>query len=165
MYFGYFSFYLLILTFTLYIYYFRSKHSQQAIFQLSASLYIFYFIFILIPSEGPQFYFTANNNLPPAYIFQKIMWFIQEIAEQPTGAFPSSHVGISLVILFLSRKMAPNFFQWTWPLVVILIFSTVYIKAHYIVDVIAGLLMAPIVLWASKSLYNLPLRANTKSRT
>lgn len=157
MYMGYFSFYLIILGFTLYVYFKRKKYASQLIFMLSASLYIFYLIFSLIPSAGPQFYFSSPGNiLPDGYLFEQIMHFIQKTAEQPTGAFPSSHVGISVIILLLSKKYAPVFFSIAWPIVIILILSTVYIKAHYVIDVIGGIVIAPFILYLSHFLYHLP---------
>ena len=38
---------------------------------------------------------------------------------------------------------------------VILILSTVYIKAHYAVDVIGGLIIAPFILYLSEFLYGI----------
>jgi membrane-associated phospholipid phosphatase len=157
MYFGYFSFYLLILAFVLYVFYKRKEFFHQAIFKLSISMYLFYLLFSLIPSMGPQFYFSSpENTLPDAYFFNHIMHFIQETAEQPTGAFPSSHVGISVIILMLSRKNAPVFFKIAWPFVLLIILSTVYIKAHYAIDVLGGVLIAPIILYLSNILYKFP---------
>lgn len=164
MYFGYFSFYLLILGFVLYFFFKRKEFFLEAIFKLSTSLYIFYLIFSIFPSAGPQFYFSAPQNLlPDAYIFDEIMHFIQKTAEQPTGAFPSSHVGISLIFLILSRKKAPLFYKMALPFVLFLILSTVYIKAHYAIDVLGGLLIAPFVLYLSDFLYQLPISIQHKS--
>lgn len=163
MYFGYFSFYLIIFCFALYMFFKRRDYFNEAIFKLIASLYIFYFIFSLFPSAGPQFYFSSPENiLPDAYAFNHIMHLIQDIAEQPTGAFPSSHVGISLIILILSYGKAPAFFKYSWPFVIILILSTVYIKAHYAIDIIGGLLIAPIILYLSDFLYHLPFKKHVK---
>jgi len=154
MYFGYFSFYILIISFTLYIYYKKKAFFNEVVFLLSASLYIYYFIFSLIPSAGPQFFFSyPDKTAPNGYFFKYVMDFIQKTAEQPTGAFPSSHVGISLIILILSKKIAPLFFRITWSVVIVLIVSTVYIKAHYVIDVIGGVISAPIVLYLSDFLF------------
>ncbi len=161
MYFSYFSFYLLILGFTLTIFFKKKVLFEKAIFQLSASLYIFYFIFSFIPSAGPQFYFSYPDNiLPQAYFFDHIMHFIQRTAEQPTGAFPSSHVGISLIILLISRNIAPLFYKIFWPIVILILFSTVYIKAHYVIDVIGGIIIAPFILYLSNILYQILNKKN-----
>ncbi|MBI9061863.1 MAG: phosphatase PAP2 family protein [Marinilabiliaceae bacterium] len=163
MYFGYFSFYLLILGFTLYVFIKKRVFFKQVTFLLSASLYLFYLTFCFFPSAGPQFYFSPPESvLPEAYFFSHVMHFIQHVGEQPTGAFPSSHVGISVIILMLSKKYAPPFFKFAWPLVIILIISTVYIKAHYAIDSIAGLMVAPFILYLSGFLYHLPRWKNQK---
>lgn len=158
MYFGYFSFYLLILGFVVYVFVKLPKERSELLFKLAAAMLLFYLFFGLLPSAGPQFYFSSpEKDLPTAYIFDKVMHFIQENAEQPTAAFPSSHVGISLIIMSLLRKRANVFFNIALPFVIILIFSTVYIKAHYVVDVIGGFLFAPVILYISTALYCMPL--------
>jgi len=163
MYFSYFSFYLLIAGFVLYLYFNKKTYFQAGVFQLSASLYIFYLLFMIFPSEGPQFYFSSpDSQLPNAYVFNHVMSFIQSVGEQPTGAFPSSHVGISLIILMLSRRKAPVFYKYTCLLVILLMASTVYIKAHYAIDVIGGVIIAPFVLYLSNILYRFPSEKNEK---
>lgn len=159
MYFSYFSFYLLIIGFTVFMYLKRKNEFEKTNFHLIISLYIFYLIFCMFPSAGPQFYFDPPQNiLPNAFVFDKIMHFIQETAEQPTGAFPSSHVGISVIILLITRTKAPNFFKYTWPLVFLIIMSTVYIKAHYVVDVIGGVIIAPFILYLSNILFQIDIK-------
>ena len=113
-------------------------------FKVAFSLLFFYFIFALFPSAGPQFYFDLPKRTVPTngYIFQDIMHAIQAGAEQPTGAFPSSHVGVTIAILILARKRLPLFFKICIPLSIILVLSTVFIKAHYAVDALFGLLIA-----------------------
>ena len=163
MYFAYFFFYVLIFSFTLYMFVKRRNYFNKVTFQLIFSTYIFYLIFCFIPSAGPQFYFTyPESALPKAYFFDHIMHFIQRVAEQPTGAFPSSHVGISLIILMLSKKTAPEFYRIVWPFVLFLILSTVYIKAHYAIDIIGGLIIAPFILYLSDFLYQLPAWKNVE---
>lgn len=157
MYFGYFSFYLLIISFVIIAYYKLKEASIELIFKFSAAMLLFYLFFGIIPAAGPQFYFPSpEKDLPVAFVFDKIMHFIQANAEQPTAAFPSSHVGLSIIILLLLRKRVPLFFKIFIPFVIILILSTVYIKAHYAIDVIGGIIIAPIVLYLASVLYKIP---------
>jgi len=163
MYFSYFSFYLLIVGFTVYMYFRQKDEFEKSNFQLIASSYLFYLIFSLFPSAGPQFYFSPPENiLPNAFVFDKVMHFIQQTAEQPTGAFPSSHVGISVIILLISRAKAPDFYKYIWPLVLLIMLSTVYIKAHYVVDVIGGLIIAPFILYLSNRLFRIDITNSIK---
>jgi membrane-associated phospholipid phosphatase len=153
MYLGYFSFYILIISFVFISFFKLKKDTEELLFKLTASMLLFYLFFCFFPAAGPQFYFPSpEKNLPSAYVFDKIMHFLQK-AEQPTGAFPSSHVGISLIILILMRKRVSKYFIIALPFVIILILSTVYIKAHYAVDAIGGILFAPIILYLSGVLY------------
>ena len=66
-----------------------------------------------------------------------------DAGERPTAAFPSSHVGITVVILMLAWH-AHSRRQWLFwaimPFFVLMFFSTVYIQAHYLIDAFAGLL-------------------------
>lgn len=158
MYFGYFSFYFIILGFIIIMYFKHKKFFVENVFKVTFSLLFFYFLFAIFPSAGPQFYFNEIERVVPmnGFIFQDIMHAIQAGAEQPTGAFPSSHVGVTVAILILAQKKLPLFFKFCLPLTVILILSTVYIKAHYAVDAVFGLLIAPIIVYLATVMYNYP---------
>jgi len=160
MYFGYFSFYFIILGFIFAMCFKRKALFLESSFKIAFSLLFFYLIFAVFPSAGPQFYFELPYRAVPTngYWFQDIMHSIQAGAEQPTGAFPSSHVGITVVILLLARKSLPLFYKVCLPLSFILILSTVYIKAHYAVDAIFGILIAPIIVYLAAAMYNYPTK-------
>ncbi len=130
----------------------RRESGFKAAFILMFAFFAYYLIFIFIPVMGPQFYFPAPDNAT-AYTkpFRALMVFLQEMGEKPTGAFPSSHVGITvtcLLILFFNngRKLC----YCLLPIALLLIASTVYIKAHYLIDVIGGLLTAPLLYWGGE---------------
>lgn len=165
MYFGYFSFYFIILGFVFAMYFKRKALFLESSFKVAFSLLFFYFIFALFPSAGPQFYFDLPERAVPTngYIFQDIMHAIQNGAEQPTGAFPSSHVGVTIAILLLAKKRLPIFYKICLPLTVVLVLSTVYIKAHYAVDAIFGVLVAPITLYLADFMYHYPTKKRISS--
>ena len=156
MYFGYFSFYCIILGFVFIMYFKRNSLFIEHTYKVAFSLLFFYFIFAVFPSAGPQFYFNAIERAVPenGFIFQNIIHAIQAGAEQPTGAFPSSHVGVTIAILLMSRKTLPLFFKIAFPITILLVLSTVYIKAHYAVDAIFGVLITPIILYLADFMYH-----------
>ena len=107
-----------------------------------------------MPAVGPQFYFPFPYNQIEAHgIFGKLIKFIQENAEVPTGAFPSSHVGIMFVLLIQLYKYHRILFFIYLPFTILLYFSTVYIKAHYFVDVAAGIVSAIFIFIVVKYFY------------
>ena len=153
-YFGYFSYYLLPLVVLGILYKFLPQKIEEFGFILITSFLLYYFIFIIIPAEGPQFYFTFPDNYIEAQgIFGNAIKLIQKNGEAPTAAFPSSHVGISWIIIFWLYQNFRKSVKYFLPFVILLMFSTVYIKAHYFVDVVAGFLTAPIVFFLTFKFY------------
>lgn len=141
------------------------------------AFFLYYVIYIFLPVVGPQFYFQAvgiaeiqqghfpvlgtyfsshTEMLPPPGwadgLFSRLVAMAHETGERPTAAFPSSHIGISTLLLLLARRHAPKLLFVLVPLWALLCCATVYIQAHYVVDAIAGLISAPIALWAASRL-------------
>ena len=153
-YFGYFCYYLLPLVVLGILYKFLPQKIEEFGFILISSFLLYYFIFIIIPAEGPQFYFTFPDNYIEAQgIFGNLVKLIQKNGEAPTAAFPSSHVGISWIVIFWLYQNFRKSVKYFLPFVVLLMFSTVYIKAHYFVDVVAGFISAPIVFFLTFKFY------------
>lgn len=141
------------------------------------SFFLFYAIYIFLPVAGPQYYFQAvgidqingghfpvlgtyfsshTEAMPPSgYVdgfFYQLVAGAQEAGERPTAAFPSSHIGVSTIVLLLACRYRPKLLWLYLPLWALLCCATVYIRAHYLVDAIAGLITAPIVLWIASRL-------------
>jgi len=133
---------------------YKKSYFEEFSFLLISAYFIYYLIFIFLPAEGPQFYFPAPFNQVESHVlFGTIVKLIQHYGEAPTAAFPSSHIGVSVIILILLFKNHKTLFKIFLPFCIILMFSTIYIKAHYFVDVIAGLVSAPVILLLNKHLY------------
>jgi membrane-associated phospholipid phosphatase len=143
--FAYLSFYFIIILTVWISYKTESAKGAKAAFVLLFSFLFYYLLFIIFPVMGPQFYFPApDNSTPDSWPFRAAMRFLQDCGEKPTGAFPSSHVGITVICLVLLYVQKIRKLFWSLlPLAVLLILSTVYIKAHYLIDVAAGLLTVP----------------------
>ena len=127
-----------------------------------------------MPVTGPQFYFQAvgideilqghfpalgtyfssHTEMLPAPgwtdgLFNHLVAMAHEAGERPTAAFPSSHIGISTIVMMLAYRHAPRILPYLLPLWMLLCCATVYIQAHYVIDAIAGLLTAPLALYLS----------------
>ncbi len=162
----YFSYYPLIGCACILIYFRNPNHAAKAVFTIVCSFYLYYVIFALFPVVGPQFFVneTSPEVIQP-YFFGKIMQSIIDNFEQPTGAFPSSHVGIAIIVCYVAFRSFKGLFFLVLPFVIGICFATVYLKAHYVIDVIAGILSVPIFIALSGSLYNkfLSLTSNKNS--
>lgn len=164
---GYFLYYPLILVVMLYYFLFKNDELERAGFILTASFFAYYLIYIALPVAGPQFYFRAvgldliQQGIFP-YIgdyfhhntflikddtfgqgfFYQLVENSQEVGERPTAAFPSSHVGISTIVMFLAYRVNRKLTYILLPIYLLLCGATVYIQAHYLVDSIAGFFSA-----------------------
>lgn len=153
-YFGYFCYYLFPLIIFGVLYKNIPNKIEEFGFILISSFLVYYLIFICIPAVGPQFYFPfPENHIESKGIFGNAIKYIQKNGEAPTAAFPSSHVGISWIMVFWLFKNYRNLVKFFLPFVILLMFSTVYIKAHYFVDAIAGLITAPIIFFLTFNVY------------
>ena len=176
---GYISYYPIIVVTGLYFYFKDSKYFKQFFFSVIFSFYVFYLIYILVPTAGPQYYFIADgienvkhglfNNIGTYFhsnhvlvsdhsnsgFFYDLVETTQLAGERPTAAFPSSHVGIStLIMIHIFNKKYYHVFMVLIPIYLSLVTATVYIQAHYLIDAIAGLLCAFLFFFISNKIYN-----------
>ncbi|MBR1378276.1 MAG: phosphatase PAP2 family protein [Bacteroidaceae bacterium] len=103
----------------------------------------------MFPDVGHYFASHEAAMLPEVKgIFSQLVIGAQEYGEHPTAAFPSSHVGMSTVIMLLAwRADNRRLFYILMPFYLLLVAATVYIRAHYLIDSIAGLIFAAILYY------------------
>ena len=175
---GYFFYYPMIAIVVIYYFIFRFEWFEKVSFVMVTSFFIYYLIYIFVPVAGPQFYFPAigmdnvvmenflsigdyfNHNdvlLPgPDFeqgLFYKLVEASQEVGERPTAAFPSSHVGISTIAMIMAWRVNKKLCYGLAPFYVLLCGATVYIQAHYLIDVFAGLISAVCIYMLSTWMY------------
>ena len=176
---GYFAYYPLIAIVAIYYFVFKFEWFEKASFVIVTSFFLYYLIYIFVPVAGPQFYFPAigmdnveacnflsigdyfNHNaiLLPGPNFEQGLFFdlveaSQEVGERPTAAFPSSHVGISTILMIMAWRVNRKLCYGLTPFYVLLCGATVYIQAHYLIDVFAGWISAVGIYIFSTWMYN-----------
>ena len=147
---AYLSYFFTILFVILYLLFCDKDNAYRSAFILLCSFFVYYALFIVFPTEGPQFYeFDYDNVLPVLGPMRKLLLFFHAVGERSTGAVPSSHVGIMAIYMYLLWQYGRRLFWWLLPLSFLLVLSTVYIRAHYAVDVLLGFASAPLVYYFS----------------
>ena len=168
---GYAAYYPMIALTVFYFFIWRYREFERVAFIMLASFFIYYVVFIFVPVAGPTFYYKAvgmenivagvfpnvhdyfnlhQDCLPsPGYtdgFFYQLVEDAKAAGERPTAAFPSSHVGISTICMFLIGH-ARNYklLAVLAPFYFFLCCATVYIQAHYLVDAVAGVVSAVLV--------------------
>jgi membrane-associated phospholipid phosphatase len=103
-------------------------------------------------------YFNHNDVLLPGPDFEKGLFYqlvetSQEVGERPTAAFPSSHVGISTICMIMAWRVNRKLCYGLMPFYALLCCATVYIQAHYLIDVFAGWISAVCIYILSTWMY------------
>ena len=177
---GYFAYYPLIALTVLSPLFGHRERFERTAFIVLTCFFLYYAVYLFLPVAGPQYYFHAvgqdlilQGHFPhlndyfryhtelapgpgPQGFFHDLVEATQASGERPTAAFPSSHVGMSTVLLFLLWKDRRWLCYAALPFYFFLCCATVYIQAHYLVDVVGGWISAvmfyfiAIALWNSK---------------
>ena len=176
---GYVSYFPLMLLVYLYYFFYRYKEFDMTSFIIFGSFFSYYVVFVLLPVTGPQFYYLAagTENIAAGVFPNLGDWFLthsermaapgwadgfwyhmldvtHDAGERPTAAFPSSHVGVTTVLMLLALRTRSRKLVLTMlPFYVLMCFSTVYILAHYAIDAIAGLVTGTVLYYTLLYIY------------
>ncbi|BBM85466.1 phosphatase PAP2 family protein [Candidatus Uabimicrobium amorphum] len=101
-----------------------------------------FILYIMIPAVGPRYAYASLYNLPinGGAVSKTIHLFI-ESASPGYDVFPSLHTMILLVMLNCDYYICRLRYYIMLPCAVGIIFSTMYLRYHYAIDVIAGVVV------------------------
>jgi membrane-associated phospholipid phosphatase len=118
----------------------QKKDFDRSLFMILLCFYLSYLGYILMPALGPRFYLDhlQTTRLQGLLVTEPLHDLLNRLEGIKRDAFPSGHTGIAVVVLYLSYHYKRNLFWIYLPIVSLLLFSTVYLRYHYVVDVIAG---------------------------
>ncbi len=141
-----------------------SREFKYAVFLIIYGLYLSFLGYLAVPAVGPRFtlhqFEALNSELPGLYLTNSLREIINAV-EMPRStnaplfdilyrdAFPSGHVQITAITLYLAWKNRLGVFSWIFPLGICLMISTVYLRYHYVIDVIAGIGFMVLTIWTA----------------
>jgi membrane-associated phospholipid phosphatase len=124
----------------------RRADFDHFVFTVIATFLISYGLYFLTPTLGPRVADArANEVLGGGALSEVFRAFLRSAEVNELDAFPSGHAAISLVLLGLCWRMLP---RWRLPVALLvagILFSTVYLSLHYVIDLVAGALLAALV--------------------
>jgi membrane-associated phospholipid phosphatase len=102
--------------------------------------------YALVPAIGPGFAFPSlYHHRLTGTAYDNITGLL-DTARAMRDVFPSLHVGISAIVLWYAWRRGRALFFVMLPLVLANWLSTLYLRYHYLVDVIAGWLTAAVAI-------------------
>jgi membrane-associated phospholipid phosphatase len=163
-------FYLLPIFLCLFL--FRKKKYREMDFVIFTIFYGFclsYLGYFILPGIGPRFtlhnFNTINEQLPGLFLTNFLRNIVNSGESIPPGTlnpaavvqrdiFPSGHTMMTLIVMFFSIKLKSRSRYFFVPVGSLLIFSTVYLWYHYVIDLVGGLAFMIFAVWSAKHIFN-----------
>jgi membrane-associated phospholipid phosphatase len=118
--------------------------------------YLGYALYVLFPAAPPRLvlvYEFKRTLQGYPHLFSNLSARAFELLPVDSrAAFPSLHAAVSLVALACAWRHLRGWFWALLPFVLGLWASTLYLRHHYAVDLLAGFALAPVALWAAPRL-------------
>lgn len=149
----------------------KKRHTALdfSVFAVVYGFFLSYIGYFLLPAIGPRFtlhdFNNLNNELPGLWL----TGFLREVVNMgesiPTGTpnpaevvqrdvFPSGHTQMTLIVMYLSYKFKVKTRYFLIPIGTLLIIATVYMRYHYVIDLLGGAVFMILTMWSGKYLYN-----------
>ncbi len=147
----------------------ENKEFNFIIFLIVLGFFLSYIGYFFLPAVGPRFtlhdFSLTNTELPGIFLTNFLREIVNSGESIPSGTpnpievvqrdvFPSGHTQMTLLIMYLAVKLKSKnklFFLIDGTL---LIFATVYLRYHYVVDLIGGLVFMIITILIAKPFFN-----------
>lgn len=153
-YFGYF--FLICAHVVTLVFFSRDRQAQHEFtFGVLLTFCVGHVIYMLVPGFGPGVAMAADFSVD----FPRGPWFDTMLHTVETGGaqkdiFPSIHTAMpTFITLWSCRHRNKLPFRYTWPLVAFvslnIILATMYLRWHYLIDVVAGFSLGSFAFWIS----------------
>jgi membrane-associated phospholipid phosphatase len=147
----------------------KEKQFHFMTFTVVLGFFLSYLGYLLVPAIGPRFtlhdFDLTNIELPGLFLTNYLREIVNAGESIPAGTlnpalvvqrdvFPSGHTQMTLIVMYLAFKFKSCM---RYPFLIngsLLVFSTVYLRYHYVIDVVAGAVFMIITIILGKWIYN-----------
>ena len=128
----------------------RRREFRAATLGVIVCFYIGYFLYVVFPAAPPRLVLSAQFS-KSLYGYPQFFSTLQNQAlsllpVDSRAAFPSLHAAVSLVALVYAWRHVRPWFWALLPFAVGLWISTVYLRHHYVIDLLAGWALSPVAV-------------------
>jgi membrane-associated phospholipid phosphatase len=118
----------------------RMTEFDRAMFVLALGYYVSFIGYILFPAVGPRYALTHLYSVPleGSFITDFVRDTLNALELNKRDCMPSGHTQIVLMVLFLAYRYEKFLFYLFFPIICGLILSTVYLRYHYVIDLLVG---------------------------
>lgn len=133
----------------------RMPEFRHYAFLLSAGFLVSYAGYFLAPVRGPRFLLDSLQTLrlEGLWSFAFLRHLLDVLEATHYDCFPSGHTGMILLVWWTSRRLSRRMHRVFSVYAVLMIFSTVYLRYHYTVDLAAGAALALVLIAVAPRVY------------
>jgi len=129
----------------------RRGDFDELVMTVVVCFYLSYVGYLIFPTFGPRIPIEDEATvLGGGAISHGVRMFLHFAERTTTDAFPSGHTAVALVCLFLGCRLLPSSRVPLTLMVAGIIFTTVYLHYHYVVDVVAGVALGAVTPWVAR---------------
>jgi len=114
----------------------------ELIFLVTATLCCSYLFYMSYPVDSPFYLAPDLAEALTGNFFYELVHFVSDRGGARGGAFPSSHVSVSVTVWLVVWFRARQWIYLLTPITLGLIFATVYGRFHYVLDAFVGFALA-----------------------
>ncbi len=122
----------------------RMVEFERSIFVLAFGYYVSFVGYILFPAVGPRYAMDHLYSVPleGSFITDFVRDTLNALEHNKRDCMPSGHTQIVLIALYLAHRYKRVLFYIFLPIICSLILSTVYLRYHYVIDLLVGVALA-----------------------
>jgi membrane-associated phospholipid phosphatase len=134
----------------------RWREFRTATLGVIVCFYLGYVLYVIFPAAPPRLVLVYDfkrtlQGYPHLFANLSARAFAL-LPVDSRAAFPSLHAAVSSLALFYAWRYVRPWFWVLLPFALGLWVSTVYLRHHYVVDLLAGWMLAPVAAWAAPHL-------------
>lgn len=128
------------------------RRFPRYVFRMLLVFYVSYAGYFLVPAIGPRWTVPHGAPLPRGPVARAIDATLDRLETNRRNCFPSGHTMVTVAVLAEAARRSRKTFLGFLPLGVGLVLATVAGRYHYVVDVMAGLVLVVVVLAAGRAI-------------
>lgn len=119
--------------------------------------YVGYFI---VPARGPRIFLDGLQTQPLVglWLFRPLRTFLDVLESSHYDCFPSGHVELTVLAWWTTRRISSRLSAVYLAYTGLIVLATVYLRYHYTLDLVAGVIVAALVLTVSPQTQRAPMR-------
>ena len=124
-------------------------------FLISLGFLASYVGYILVPARGPRFLLDhlQHSPLQVAWVVHVMRTTLDRLESAHYDCFQSGNGELTIIAWWSSRQISKGLSRLYCAYMLCIIFATVYLRYHYTVDLVAGALLAAVLIAAGPMMY------------